>query len=165
MAAGRRTLGTALLIVVLALLVRSIYVALTEQMSVGPQSVSGQFLLPALSLALVVLALVLAGVLITNLVRLITDRKRGILGSRLRTKLVFFFLALVLAPAIILFYGSAHIIKRTVEVILSTPLDLTRDSQSIVDEWRDYFQSQARGRATAIANRTPASRSAAALSR
>ncbi len=152
MAAGRRTLGSALLIIVLAILVWLLYRALGEQMSVGPESDSGQFLLPALSLALVVLALVLAGVLITNLVRLITDRKRGILGSRLRTKLVFFFLALVLAPAIILFYGSAHTIKRTVEAILSTPLDLTRDSQRIVDEWREYFESQARGRAVAIAN-------------
>ena len=152
MAAGRRTLGSALLIAVLAILVWLLYRALGEQMSVGPESDSGRVLLPALSLALVVLSLLLAGVLITNLVRLITDRKRGILGSRLRTKLVFFFLALVLAPAIILFSGSAHIIKRTVEAILSTPLDLTRESQSIVDEWRDYFQGQARGRATAIAN-------------
>jgi two-component system nitrogen regulation sensor histidine kinase NtrY len=152
MAAGRRTLGSAMLIAVLAILVWLLYGALGEQMSVGPESDSGLVLLPALSLALVVLALLLAGVLITNLVRLITDRKRGILGSRLRTKLVFFFLALVLAPAIILFSGSAHIIKRTVEAILSTPLDLTRESQSIVDEWRDFFEGQARGRATAIAN-------------
>ena len=104
-----------------------------------------------LGLALVVVALILAGVLITNLVRLITDRKRGILGSRLRTKLVFFFLALVLAPAIILFSGSAQIIKRTVEAILSTPHDLGRESQRIFDESRDYFQSQARRRAAAIA--------------
>ncbi len=152
MAAGRRTLGSALLIAVLAILVWLLYGALGEQMSVGPESDRDRVLLPALSLALVVLALLLAGVLITNLVRLIADRKRGILGSRLRTKLVFFFLALVLAPAIILFWGSAHVIKRTVEAILSTPLDLTRESQSIIDEWRDYFEGQAGGRATAIAN-------------
>lgn len=152
MAAGRRTLGSALLIAVLAVLVWLLYRALEEQLSVGPESPSSLVLLPALSLALVVLALLLAGVLITNLVRLIADRKRGILGSRLRTKLVFFFLALVLAPAIILFAGSAHIIKRTVEAILSTPLDLTRESQSIVDEWRDYFETQARGRAQSIAS-------------
>ena len=152
MAAGRRTLGSALLIVVLAILVWLLYGALESQLSVGPESDSGRLLLPALSLALVVLALLLAGVLITNLVRLIADRKRGILGSRLRTKLVFFFLALVLAPAIILFSGSAHIIKRTVEAILSTPLDLTRESQRAVDDWRNYFKNQARGRATAIAN-------------
>lgn len=152
MAAGRRTVGTVVLVVVLAILVRLLYGALLAQMSVGPQSVSGPVMLPALSLALVVLALVLAGVLITNLVRLITDRKRGILGSRLRTKLVFFFLALVLAPAIVLFIGSAQIIKQTVEAILSTPLDLTRESQLVVDEWRDYFKAQARGRAQAIAD-------------
>ena len=152
MAKGRRTLGSALTIIVLSVLVWLLYGALEEQMSVGPESDSGQLLLPALSLALVVLVLVLAGVLITNLVRLIADRKRGILGSRLRAKLVFFFLALILFPALVLFYGSAQIIKRTVEAIHSAPLDLTRESQRIVDEWRDYFQSQAHGRALVIAS-------------
>ena len=52
----------------------------------------------------------LVGILIRNLVRLIVDRKRGILGARLRTKLVFFFLALVLLPATVLFSGSAQLI-------------------------------------------------------
>jgi len=103
-----------------------------------------QAVLPALSLALVILALALAGVLIRHLVRLIVERKRGILGARLRTKLVFFFLALVLLPALVLFYGSAHVIKESVEAVLRTPLeDLTQRSGAIVQEWRDYLQTQA----------------------
>ena len=52
-------------------------------------------------------------------VELLLERKRGILGSNLRIKLVFFYLALVLLPALILFTGSAKVIKDTVEAILT----------------------------------------------
>ncbi len=45
---------------------------------------ANQLVLPILVMAIVVFGLALAGVLIRNLVRLILDRKRGILGSRLR---------------------------------------------------------------------------------
>ena len=104
-----------------------------------------------LSLTLFVLILGLVAVLVRNLVRLIVDRKRGILGSRLRTKLVFFFLALVLLPSIVLFYGSAQVINQTVEAILRTPLeDLSRESGEIVDEWRGYFQNHSLGMARNI---------------
>jgi two-component system nitrogen regulation sensor histidine kinase NtrY len=123
-------------------------------------------LLPTLSLALVILALGLVGVIIRNLVRLIVERKRGLLGARLRTKLVFFFLALVLLPATVLFIGTAQVIKQTVEAILRTPLeDLTRQSREIVNEWSDYFESQSLRRAEAIAAElrgSPASSSASA---
>jgi len=150
MAAGRRTLGTAILILTLTGVVYALYRVLDEHTSVGPESPIGQWLLPALSLALVVFASLLFGVLVTNLVRLISDRKKGILGSRLRSKLVFFFLALVLAPAIVLFIGSAQVIKETVEAILRTPIELNRASKTIVDEWREYFQTEATERAHSL---------------
>jgi two-component system nitrogen regulation sensor histidine kinase NtrY len=102
-----------------------------------------EILLSALSIALVVIALALAGIIIRNLVRLIVDRKRGILGSKLRTKLVFFFLGLVLLPAGVLFYGSASVIKTTVEALLRAPLEeLTRQSAEMVDQWSEYFRNQ-----------------------
>ena len=148
---GRRTLGSILSILGLTLIVWWLYRSLEENMAVGPEATTSQWLLPALSLALVVLALVLFGVLVTNLVRLISDRKRGILGSRLRSKLVFFFLALVLAPAVVLFIGSAQVIKETVEAILRTPIELNRASETIVSEWRGYFQEQTESRAESLA--------------
>ena len=73
------------------------------------ESEAGSWLLPALSLALVVLTLGLAGVLIRNLVKLIVERRRG--HSRLdglRIKLVFFFSRSCCLPAIVLFYGLGH---------------------------------------------------------
>jgi two-component system nitrogen regulation sensor histidine kinase NtrY len=118
----------------------------------GPDLDLNQLLLPLLSIIVVILALALLGVLVRNLVKLIVERKRGILGARLRTKLVFFFLALVLLPAFILFYGSAQIINETVEAILRTPLeDISRESRELVDEWNSYFQEQSQRRARTIA--------------
>lgn len=111
------------------------------------------WLVPTLSLALVVLVLGLAGVLIRNLVRLIIERKRGVLGSRLRSKLVFFFLALVLVPAIVLFIGSAKVIQQTVEGLLRTPMEgLLEQSRDIVATWSDSLQQQCMLRAREVAS-------------
>jgi two-component system nitrogen regulation sensor histidine kinase NtrY len=130
----------------------ALYSLLTWLAAKGPDLDLNQLLLPTLSILVVVLALALVGVLVRNLVKLIVERKRGILGARLRTKLVFFFLALVLLPAFILFYGSAQIINETVEAILRTPLeDISRESRELVDEWNTYFQGQSQRRAQTIA--------------
>jgi len=109
-------------------------------------------LLPLLPIAVIVLALGLAGILIRNLVRLVMDRKRGILGSRLRTKLVFFFLILVLPPAGVLFYGSGAVITETIDGMLETPVeDITRFSKAIVDDWTDFLQARSLDQADRIA--------------
>jgi two-component system nitrogen regulation sensor histidine kinase NtrY len=58
-----------------------------------------------------------------------------VLGARLRTKLVFFFLALVLLPAFLLSFGAASFIKTTVQQLLRTPVDdVTRQAKAIVKE-------------------------------
>ncbi len=113
--------------------------------------VDDQVLLPALSLVFVVLTLGLAGVLIRNLVKLILERRRGILGSKLRIKLVFSFLALVLLPAIILFYGSAAVIKQTVEAIARTPVEYLEHGGDIIAEWNEHFRDQSLRRAESLA--------------
>ena len=126
---------------------------------VGPEQRLDHLVLPLLSLALVVLALALTVVLVRNLVVLIVERKRGILGARLRSKLVFFFLALVLAPALVLFVGSAQVIKQSVEAVLRTPLEeLTRRSGSLAEEWKGFLREQALDQATAIAAAIAATR-------
>jgi len=129
----------------------AVYRLLAWTLEYGPTHETSRWLLPALSLALVVLSLGLAGVLIRNLVKLIVERKRGILGSRLRIKLVFFFLALVLVPAFVLFYGSAHVIKQTVDAMGKTPLEQLAQGDEVVAQWTEYFQTQALRRARTIA--------------
>jgi two-component system nitrogen regulation sensor histidine kinase NtrY len=127
----------------------SVYRLLDRSTEVG-QSGEPWGLVP-LSLALIVLTLALAGVLIRNLVVVVVERKRGILGSNLRMKLVFLNLGLVLLPAIVLFSGSAKVIKETVEAILRNPLEQQARADEIVGSWRDYFQGSALDRARELA--------------
>jgi len=149
---GTRTARWVVISVGLLVLVWALYRLFDSLVRFSPDTDLNRLLLPVLTLTLVVLALALAGVLIRNLVRLIVDRKRGMLGARLRTKLVFFLLALVLVPSLFLFYGSATIIKQTVDAVLRVPLeDLTRQTTEIVNQWNDYFQGQSLRRAEALA--------------
>ncbi len=138
--------------VALLLAIGAVYQAIAHLAEVGPGSGADRLLLPMLSIAVVVMALGLAGVLIRNLVRLIMDRKRGILGAKLRTKLVFFFLALVLPPALVLFYGSATVIRMTVDAMLHTPVqDLAQEARDIVDQWTDFLLAQCARQAESLA--------------
>ena len=101
----------------------------------GPEIAASPRLLTLLTLAIIVLALAFVGILIRNLVRLIVDRKRGVLGARLRTKLVFFFLALVLLPAFLLFFGAGAFIKTTMEGLIRTPVEeISRQAREIAKE-------------------------------
>jgi two-component system nitrogen regulation sensor histidine kinase NtrY len=143
----RRSLGAVLVLLGVAGIF-TLVVWLAEQ---GPRLELNQLLLPLLAMTTIVVVLGLAGVLIRNLVRLIIERKRGILGSQLRTKLVFFFLALVLLPALVLFSGSAQLIKRTVEGMLRTPVEEIHDeSKTIVDAWTEHLEADCRQSAEAI---------------
>jgi nitrogen fixation/metabolism regulation signal transduction histidine kinase len=101
----------------------------------GPRIAASPQHLTLLTLAIIVLALAFVGILVRNVVRLIVDRKRGVLGARLRTKLVFFFLALVLLPAFLLSFGAGAFIKETVEGLMRTPVEeVSRQAKEIVKE-------------------------------
>jgi two-component system nitrogen regulation sensor histidine kinase NtrY len=130
----------------------AVYYLIDDASKSGPPQRVEHLLLPALSLALVAAALGLAGVLIRNLVKLVVERKRGLLGSKLRSKLVFFYLALVFLPAFVLFYGSVEVIKQTVEAIFRTPLQQLTGGQEIRDRWWEEFLDRASRRARSLAD-------------
>ena len=118
----------------------------------GPTIAASPQLLTLLTLAIIVLALGVVGILIRNLVRLIVDRKRGVLGARLRTKLVFFFLALVLLPAFLLSFGAGAFIKKTVEALIRTPVEeVSRQAREIVNEAVHREESRLLDRASVLA--------------
>jgi two-component system, NtrC family, nitrogen regulation sensor histidine kinase NtrY len=157
MALTARTVRWMALAAVLLATIGGIWAVIERFSATAEDFAANRLVLPILVVAIVVLALGLAGVLIRNLVRLILDRKRGILGSKLRTKLVFFFLAFVLLPALVLFYGSAAVIRTTVEAMVRTPVeDVTRGAREIVDGWTEATKGQCRqlaGQAAAEAGR------------
>ena len=118
----------------------------------GPRIAASPQILTLLTFAIVVLALAFVGILIRNLVRLIVDRKRGVLGARLRTKLVFFFLALVLLPAFLLSFGAGAFIKTTFEGLIRTPVEeVSRQAKEIVKEAGRREESRLTDRAKFLA--------------
>ena len=63
----------------------------------------------------IILILLLIFLVIRNLVKLIFERKRKVLGARLRTRLVVAFVSLSLVPTILLFFVAAGFITNSVE--------------------------------------------------
>jgi two-component system nitrogen regulation sensor histidine kinase NtrY len=153
MARARRTAGWLVLCVVLLAAIWAGYGLLQRLAEAGPELADNRFLLTLLTIAIIVLALGFAGILIRNLVRVISERKRGILGSKLRAKLVFFFLALVLLPALLLTAGSTAVIKATLDAILRTPVeDVMEQAQDIVDNWTRLQEDRSRREAALLAS-------------
>lgn len=63
----------------------------------------------------IILILLLIFLVIRNLVKLIFERKRNVLGAKLRTRLVLAFMSLSLVPTIILFFVAAGFITNSIE--------------------------------------------------
>ncbi|HOJ14836.1 MAG TPA: ATP-binding protein [Deltaproteobacteria bacterium] len=71
-----------------------------------------------------VILLVLVVFLVTrNVVKLMLERRRGVLGTRLRTKLVVAFVTLTIIPTTVLFFASVVFIGRSVEGWLSAEVE------------------------------------------
>src|SRR5260370_25959470 len=66
------------------------------------------------NLNLVVFLLLLL-LLFRNLVKLGFERRQGVIGARFKTKLVFAFLSLALAPAILIFIIASNFINKSIE--------------------------------------------------
>ena len=112
--------------------------------------ITNSVLLSFLGITNVILILTLLSILIRNLIKVLIERRRNILGSRFKTKLVFTMLALWFVPSGIIFWAALHAIQGSVDRWFSSPVDrITSYSQEVVDAFHaDYYR-----RATASARR------------
>ncbi|MBN2408388.1 MAG: HAMP domain-containing protein, partial [Candidatus Aminicenantes bacterium] len=98
-----------------------------------PTSVTN-VLLSMMQVIVLILFLVLLFVLGRNLVKLHIERKRNIVGSHFKTKLVLFFIALSIIPTFLLFFFASDLISRNIELWFKTPFDrVIADTQSVAD--------------------------------
>jgi len=110
--------------------------------------INNSVILSVLFVANSILVLTLLILLMRNLIKALVERRRGILGSRFRTKLVFSLLLLWLLPSAIIFWAAMQLIQRSIDRWFNDPMDrLTEGSQQIVDTYYD----EARARAAAFA--------------
>ena len=78
------------------------------------------FILTNINLLLVILLIFLV---VRNLVKLLYDRKRKVMGAKLRTRLVVAFIALTLLPASVLFIFSINFITKSIESWFNVPVE------------------------------------------
>ena len=99
--------------------------------------VSNSILIFALININVILLLLLLFLTMRNLVKLLFERKKGIMGARLRTKLVMAFVTLSLLPTIILFFVSAQFISTSIEYWFNLPIERSLKTSLEVGQERE----------------------------
>jgi two-component system nitrogen regulation sensor histidine kinase NtrY len=121
--------GIATLVVILT----AAYAFLQRSEDLSFKYVTNTVLLGFLGVLDLVLIVLLIFVLSRNLTKLLLERRREILGSRFRTKLVFTFIGLCLIPSVLLFIAALSLIERNIERWFNTPVDvIAKQSQEIV---------------------------------
>jgi len=85
----------------------------------------------------VILVLLLLYLTMRNLVKLVFERRKKVMGSGLRTKLVFAFVILSLLPTIIIFFVSAQFIVLSVDYWFN--LQIEQSLQKSLEVGQDYY--------------------------
>lgn len=89
----------------------------------------------------IILLILLVFLVVRNLVKLIFERKRRILGSRLRVRLVLAFIALSLVPTLLLFFIAGGFVTRSFERLLD--VQVGNALQGSLEIGQTYYQNSA----------------------
>ncbi|MFO7716265.1 ATP-binding protein [Desulfosarcina sp.] len=100
------------------------------------------FILININLLLLILLIFLV---FRNLVKLLYTRRRKVMGSRLRTRLVMAFVALSLLPTIILFFFSINFITNSIEFWFTVPVEQALEKSLLVGQ-KYYRENENRHR-------------------
>ncbi|MBN1106365.1 MAG: HAMP domain-containing protein [Deltaproteobacteria bacterium] len=100
--------------------------------------VSNSILIFALINLNVILLLLLLFLTMRNLVKLLFERKKKIMGARIRTKLVAAFVTLSLLPTIILFFVSVQFISTSIEYWFNLPIE--RSLKNSIEVGQGYYR-------------------------
>ncbi len=100
----------------------------------------------------IILLLLLIFLILRNLLKLLLERKRKIVGFRLRTKLVVAFVSLSLFPTILLFVAATGFIRFSLDNWFSTNFEASLDASLVVaQKYYDNLRQQNQTLAEAIA--------------
>jgi nitrogen fixation/metabolism regulation signal transduction histidine kinase len=117
-----------------------------------PDSVQQTLLLTALSALVFLLFLALTFVLLRNLLKLMAERRVGVLGSKFRTKMVFGALLLSFAPALFMFLFTYLLTNRSIDRWFSRPVQNLREgSEQVATLLLDYARANAQSEAQTLA--------------
>ena len=110
----RRREGWLILIAALLILLFAFFEDILPDVSADYTLVSNIAFFLLVNLNIILLAL-LVFLVVRNLLKLVLDRRRRILGSRLQARLVFAFIGLSLVPTVLLFLTAGSLVTRSVD--------------------------------------------------
>lgn len=106
----------------------------------------------ALSLLISILFVALFFVLARNLLKLMAERRLGVLGSKFRTRMVAGALLLSFVPVMVMYWFSYGLMNRSIDKWFSTPVEEVRaDTHAMASLLANYGMQNARAEAAAIA--------------
>ncbi len=111
--------------------------------------ISNEVLIFGLTNINIILIILLIFLIVRNAVKLIFERRRGILGSKLRTKLVAAFVSLTLIPTIVLFLVAIQFLSYSIDnwfnIKMSSSLTQSLEvAQTYYQQFADYAKSYAK---------------------
>jgi two-component system nitrogen regulation sensor histidine kinase NtrY len=112
-----------IIIVTITILITLITYLETKFLHFGGLPISNTVLMFILININMLLLLLLIFLVLRNVVKLIYERKRKVIGAKLRTKLVIAFVGMALLPTILLFFVSIQVITANVEFWFNVPME------------------------------------------
>src|SRR5271166_5360638 len=106
----------------------------------------------ALSLLISLLFVALTFVLARNLLKLLAERRLGVLGSKFRTRMVVGALLLSFVPVMVMYWFAYGLMNRSIDKWFSTPVEEVRaDTDAMASLLANYAAQNARAEAVTIA--------------
>ena len=140
-----------------------IYYLIQQAKELTPEALSSRVLLFVLWNINVLLILGISFVLLRVVVKLVLERKRGLIGSRFRTKLVLTYVATSLLPVVILFLVATDLLRVSIDRWFTSPVGtILENGEEIAQMAQDQAAAVADGAAREVAS-SPVSRNPAEM--
>lgn len=149
----RQNRSLAIGFVILLILAAGAFYLLQRTQVASPEELTNRLLLFVLWYLDISLILILTFILVRNLTRLIAERRRGVLGSRFRTKLVLTYVVLTFVPVIFIFLIATNILQRSIDQWFSSPVEETlRSGAAVTVQVRELIEQRLSRQAQVAAN-------------
>ncbi len=140
--AGKRRRREMILIVLLLGMVWLLFFFQTHVSQLTDQiPVASNILVISLIGLIIILLLLLVFLILRNVVKLVFERKKKVLGAKLKSKLVLAFITLTLVPTVLLFVIAIQFITRSIENWFSIQVESSLQESLVVAQV--YYQDQA----------------------
>lgn len=129
--------------VVLLLLSASAFYLFQRTQEASSQELTNRLLFFVLWYLDVSLILVLSFIIVRSLIKLLLERRAGILGAHFRTKLILTYIALTFVPVIFIFLIATNLLQHSIDRWFSSPVeDILRGGRGLAVELRETIEER-----------------------